>query len=257
MLEKIINRPVLAVIFFLIIILLGIFSFKNMTIGLVPNPEGGLSSMNIIYSWSGASPDMMLQKVLIPAESEIMKEVKGISKINSRATLNAGTLEVEFNRNIKMNFANLVLRERLNRLQNELPKSVRQPVISERIPENFEQSPLFRIGVYGKNFNIFTLKKLAEREIYPHLRAIPGIKEVNLSGGVEPEIEIRTNLKKLNRMNISVLEIQRKINEYFFTNHSLLLDKNSGEITLSLTESPKSIDELRNIYIKKYEKENI
>ncbi len=257
MIEKIIDRPVLAIIFFLIIILLGFYSFNNMTIGLVPDPEQGLPSLNIIYNWQGASPDMILQKVLIPAESEIMKEVKGISKISSRATLDRGTLEVEFNRSVKMNFANLVLRERLNRLQNELPKSVIPPVISERIPENFAQKPLFSIGVYGKDFNVFTLKKIAEREIYPHLRAISGIKEVDLQGGVEPEIEIRTNLDKLNRMNISIFDIQTKINQYFYTNQSILLNKNNGEITLSLTESPKSINELKKIYIKNFGKEKI
>lgn len=252
MISKIIDRPVLAVIFFSIIILLGAYSFNNMTIGLVPDPEQGHPSLNIIYNWQGASPDMILQKILIPAEAEIMKEVKGISKINSRATLDSGTLEVEFNRNVKMNFAQLVLRERLNRLQNELPRSVLTPNISERIPENFEQKPLFNIGLYGKNYNIYNLRKIAEKEIHPHLRAIPGVKEVNLQGGVEPQIQIRTNMRKLIKFSVTIFDIQAQINRYFFTNQSISFKKESGEITLSLTESPKDIQELQNIFIKNF-----
>ncbi len=252
MISKIIDRPVLAVIFFSIIMLLGIYSFNNMTISLVPDPEQGHPSLNIIYNWRGASPDMILQKVLIPAESEIMKEVKGISKINSRATLDQGTLEVEFNRNIKMNFAHLVLRERLNRLQNELPKSVLPPNISERIPEDFEQKPLFNIGVYGNNSNIYKLKKIAEKDIHPHLRAIPGVKEVNLQGGVDPQIQIRTNMTKLIKFNVSIFDIQNRINQFFYTNQSISFKKESGEISLSLTESPEKIQDLQNIYIKNF-----
>ncbi len=252
MITKIIDRPVLAVIFFTIIILLGTYSFNNMTIGLVPDPEQGHPQLNITYNWIGASPDMVLEKVLIPAESEIMKEVKGISKINSRAVLGRGTLEVEFNRNVKMNFAQLVLRERLNRLKNELPRSVLPPVISERIPEDFAQKPLFIIGVYGKNYNIFNLKKIAEKDIHPHLRAIPGVKEVNLQGGVDPQIQIRTNLNRLIKFNISIFDIQARINQYFFTNQSISFKKESGEITLSLTESPKDIIEIQNIFIKNF-----
>ncbi|MCK5222662.1 MAG: efflux RND transporter permease subunit, partial [Candidatus Aminicenantes bacterium] len=252
MISKIIDRPVLAVIFFSIIILLGAYSFNNMTIGLVPDPEQGHPSLNIIYNWQGASPDMILQKILIPAEAEIMKEVKGISKINSRATLDSGTLEVEFNRNVKMNFAQLVLRERLNRLQNELPRSVLTPNISERIPENFEQKPLFNIGLYGKNYNIYNLRKIAEKEIHPHLRAIPGVKEVNLQGGVEPQIQIRTNMRKLIKFSVTIFDIQAQINRYFFTNQSISFKKESGEITLSLTESPEDIQELQNIFIKNF-----
>ncbi|MCK5004031.1 MAG: efflux RND transporter permease subunit, partial [Candidatus Aminicenantes bacterium] len=252
MIGKIIDRPVLAVIFFSIIILLGAYSFNNMTIGLVPDPEQGHPSLNIIYSWQGASPDMILQKVLIPAEAEIMKEVKGISKINSRATLDSGTLQVEFNRNVKMNFAQLVLRERLNRLHSELPRSVRPPIISERIPDDFEQKPLFIIGIYGKNYNVYTLRKIAEKDIHPHLRAIPGVKEVNLQGGVDPQIQIRTNMRKLIKFGVSIFDIQGRIYQYFYTNQSISFKKESGEITLSLTESPESIQELQNIFIKNF-----
>ncbi|MEN8152993.1 MAG: efflux RND transporter permease subunit [Acidobacteriota bacterium] len=252
MISKIIDRPVLAIIFFSIIILLGAYSFNNMTIGLVPDPEQGLPSLNISYIWIGSSPDMMLEKVLIPAEAEIMKEVKGISKISSRAVMGSGTLTVEFNRNIKMNFAHLVLRERLNRLQNELPKSVRPPNISERIPDDFEQKPLFSIGIYGKNYNIYSLRKIAEKEIHPHLRSIPGVKEVNLEGGVEPQIQIRTNIRKLDKFSVSITDIQGKIYQYFFTNQSISFKKASGEITLSLSVSPENIQDIQNIFIKNF-----
>ncbi len=252
MITKIIDRPVLAIIFFSVIILLGSYSFNNMTIGLVPDPEQGLPSLNIVYDWRGASPDMILQRVLIPAEAEIMKEVKGISKISSRATLNSGSLQVEFNRNIKMNFAHLVLRERLNRLQNELPKSVNPPKITEKIPDDFEQKPLFNIGIYGKNYNVYNLRKIAEKEIHPHLRAIPGVKEVNLQGGVEPQIQIRTNMNKLIKFSVSIFDIQNQINKYFYTNQSISLKKDTGEITLSLTESPEKISELQDIFIKNF-----
>ncbi len=252
MISKIIDRPVLAIIFFSIIILLGAYSFNNMTIGLVPDPDQGNPSLSIMYYWYGASPDMILQKILIPAESEIIKEIKGISKINSRAILGRGTLEVEFNRNVKMNFAQLVLRERLNRLQNELPRSVLPPDILESIPEDFKLKPLFIIGVYGKNYTVFNLRKIAERDIHPHLRSIPGIKEVNLQGGVDPEISIRTSMRKLSLFGVSINDIQNKIYQYFYTNHSIQFKKETGEITLSLTESPKNINELKNIYIKKF-----
>jgi multidrug efflux pump subunit AcrB len=208
--EKIIDRPVLAVIFFIIIMLLGIYSFNNMTIGIVPDPEEGLPSLTVTYSWQGASPDIILQKVLIPAETEIMK-IKGVSKIKSRASLEWGTIEVEFNRKTKMNFANVVLRERLNRLQKDLHKSVILSSISERVPKKFKQRPLFRVGIYGKNYTIYNLKKIAEKEIRPYLRSIPGVESVDLQGGVDTEIKIQTDLDRLNKFEISIIDIQNKI----------------------------------------------
>ncbi len=151
--NKIIDRPVLAIIFFTIIILLGVYSFNHMTIGLVPDPDEALPSLIVQYRWQGVTPDVMLQKVLIPAETEIMK-VKGVAKLKSRATNGRGRLNVEFNRNVNMNFAHLVMREKLNRLQKDLPNAVLLTGISERIPDDFEQQPLFKIGIYGSGHNL-------------------------------------------------------------------------------------------------------
>ncbi|MCP4146857.1 MAG: efflux RND transporter permease subunit [bacterium] len=246
--EKIIDRPVLAVIFFTIIMLFGYYSYNNMTIELIPNPEDGLPSLTVTYDWLGVSPDVMLQKVLIPAENEIM-QVKGVSELKSRATNGSGTLTVDFTRNTKMNFAHLVLKERLNRLQNDLPDSVRLRGITERVPDNFEQQPLFRIGLYGKDLSLLQLRKIAERDIQPYLRAISGIESAELYGGVNPEIKILVKMAHLKKFNISILQIQQQISRYFYSRQSLSFIKESGEISLSLSENPERIMDVQNVLL--------
>ena len=76
--KKIIDRPVLAIIFFTIVILLGLYSLKNTPIELVPNED--LPALTVTYNWYGASPDNILKKILIPAEQEIM-QVRGVENI--------------------------------------------------------------------------------------------------------------------------------------------------------------------------------
>jgi len=248
--NKIIDRPVLAVIFFTIIILLGVYSFNHMTIGLVPDPDEELPSLIVQYIWQGVTPDVILQKVLIPAENEIMK-VKGVAKLKSRATSGQGQLNVEFNRNINMNFAHLVLREKLNRLQKDLPDAVLLADISERLPDDFEQHPLFKIGIYGSGLSVYQLRKIAERDIQPYLRAIPGIETAKLIGGVEPEVKIQTSISKLKKFDITIADIMMHIRQHFYSKQSLSFKKDAGEITLSLSESPEKITDLQHIFLKK------
>lgn len=248
--EKIIERPVLAVIFFTIIILLGVFSFNNMTIGLIPDPDEQLPSLTISYSWYGVSPDVILKEILIPAENEIM-QVKGVEKISSRATISTGTIKVEFNRNVKMNFAHLVLREKMNRLQRDLPPAIPLPSIQERVPDNFEQQPLMGIGIYAENYSVYQLKKVAERDIQPQLSAIPGVEEANLRGGVDPEIKINTSISKLKKYGLSIRDIYTQISRHFYSQQSVSFQKEGGEITLSLSESPDRISDIQNIFLKK------
>lgn len=248
MMEKIINRPVLAVIFFSIILLLGAYSLNNMTVELVPDPDRTLPVLSVNYSWPGVSPDVILQKVLIPAENEIMK-VKGVAKLKSNASSGNGQLEVEFNRNVNMKFASLVMRERLNRLQKDFSRSVSLPSIIEDVPDEFKRESLFQVGLYGDKMSIYQLRRLAEKEIVPYLKSISGVERVDLRGGVEPEIKINTRLDELKKYQISLDVISQRLSTHFFSKRSLSFKKDSGEITLSLTELPEDISEIQNIFL--------
>ena len=248
MMEKIIERPVMAVIFFIFIIIFGYYSFLYSPIETVPQAEGGLPTLYVTYLWQGASPDMILQKVLVPAEGEIT-QIKGLKKLKSRADQNQGQLELEFLRDTRMNFAEVELRERLNRLQRDLPRDVMNPMIQQNVPEEFEQRPLLQIGLYGERYSVYTIRKMAEKEIIPYLKSIPGLESVNLVGGVDPEIKIQTNMERLKKFSLDIRDIQAKIGETFFTNSSLTFTKDYAEISFSMTENPGKIQDIQNIVV--------
>jgi HAE1 family hydrophobic/amphiphilic exporter-1 len=216
---------------------------------MVPSLDDYLPSLQVSYSWYGASPLMILQKVLIPAEGAIM-ELKGIKKISSQAGTNSGTIQVEFSRDTKMNFAGVVLKERLNRLHNELPSQVSRPNISENLPDEFEKQEFMNIGVAG-DYSISTLRRVVEKEIYPYLKSISGIQNIDLTGGVEPEIKIRTDLDRLRQYNVSVSEISARLQTYFFTMQSASLTRHGNEITLTLSETAQNLGEIENLVLRK------
>jgi len=247
--RKIIERPVLATIFFIIVILFGVYSVRNTPIEMVPTLDSYLPSLNVTYAWPGASPLMILQKVLIPAEGAIM-ELKGIKNISSQAQVNYGTIKVEFSRNTKMNFAGVVLKERLNRLHNDLPTQVQRPDISENLPDEFEKLEFMNVGVAG-DYSIAALRRIVEREIYPYLKSIPGIQNIEMSGGVEPEIKIRTDLNRLKQYNLSVNLISSKLYQQFFTMPSTTLSNKGAEVTLTLSEIAQNIIEIESLVLVK------
>ncbi|MBW2410894.1 MAG: efflux RND transporter permease subunit, partial [Deltaproteobacteria bacterium] len=250
MIKNIIDRPVLASIFFIIVILLGAYSLKNTPIELVPDVEEGLPSLKVNYNWPGISPDVLMQKVLIPAEGEIM-DIQGVAKISSRALPGYGVIDVEFTRDTKMNFATVILSERLNRLQDRLPTQVMKPEVKPYVPEEFEKKAAIRFGVQGENLSIFALKKIVDKEITPSLRSVRGIEEIEVIGGVEPQIKIQTNIDKMKRFGVSIAMISQRIGKYYYTKKSVTITQKAGEITLSLSESPEEVLDLQEIVLKK------
>ncbi|MCK4764401.1 MAG: efflux RND transporter permease subunit [Candidatus Aminicenantes bacterium] len=249
MIKNIIERPVLATIFFVIVILLGAYSLKNTPIELVPDVEEGLPSLKVSYAWPGISPDVMMQKVLIPAEGEIM-DIQGVAKISSRALPGSGLLDVEFSRDTRMNFATVILSERLNRLQDTLPTQVMKPNVKPFVPDEFEKKPALEFGVHGENLSIFALKKIVDKEITPFLRSIRGIEEIEVHGGVEPQIKIQTDIDKMKRFDVSIALINRRIRDYYYTKKSVTMTQKGGEITLALSESPGAVLDLQEIVLK-------
>ncbi len=248
--RTIINKPVLATIFFVIVIVFGFYSLQNTPIELVPDPDQKLPSLKVRYNWYGATAEMMLKRVMLPAEEEIMS-IKGVKKITSNAARDRCTITVEFSRSTKMNFAAVVLSERLNKLRKSLPSQVSRPFVENYVPEEFEKSSFFRIGVYG-DMTIYLLKQKVDKEIVPHLKAINGVDDVTTNGGVDPEIKINTDLAKLQLFNITIDQILSRIRNYFYSKQSVTLKKTGNEITLSITESPDRIEELRDIVLRKY-----
>jgi len=247
--KQIIERPTFAVIFFAIVVLLGAVSFfKTPPIELVPDAE--LPELTVSYRWAGASPDLILRKVLMPAEEEIV-QIKGVSKITSDAFVDRGSIKVEFTRDTRMNFAEVLLSERLNKLQKSLPQQVQKPRVTTYKPREFEQKPLLTIGVLAKNYSIFSLRKIAEKEVEPYLKSIPGVDDVDLLGGVEPEIKIRTNQNKLKKLGISIWFIYQKIYENFYSIQSIALKKDAKEITLTLSRNPQTIQDIQEILVTK------
>ncbi|MCP4213316.1 MAG: efflux RND transporter permease subunit, partial [bacterium] len=100
-----------------------------------------------------------------------------------------------------------------------------------------------------EKYSVYHLRKIAETEIQPHLRAISGVESVRLYGGVDPEIKIRTNMEKMKNLGVTLSFINAQIYRYFYTKQSVSFKKDGGEITLKLSETPENIGELQNILL--------
>lgn len=244
--EKLVNRPVLVSIVFILVVIFGVISFQKTPIEL--KPDENVPRLSIIYSWQEATPELILKEVLIPAEGAIM-ELKGISNMESAARRGKAEIELEYTRDTDMDFAEVLLKEALNRLQKELPREVERPIIRSDVPDEFERKPLLQVGIYGES--IFKLRKIARNEIIPYLNGISGIDSVDLWGGVPPQIKISTDLDTLKKFNVSIWEITQNLSRDFFTKPSISLKREGKEISLSLTRDPGELKNIENIVIKK------
>ena len=120
-----IHRPVAVTMAYAAVAALGVFSWKNIPIELLPDTQ--LPRLTVVAGWRGASPETVEAFLTSPLEA-VVQQVKGVERIVSdsfdREGMGQAQLAVEFARGTDMDFARLELSERIATLEEHLPPGV-------------------------------------------------------------------------------------------------------------------------------------
>lgn len=247
MFRWIIEKPVLSGMLFVSILVLGVYSLKNTPVELVP--EEKLPSLTITDFWYGASPDMILEKLALPIEEQI-SGIKGVEKVKTSCMENQLKMDVEFSRGTNMEFAYLLVKERLNRVKKNLPPDARLSLdVKPFVPKEFEKKPFLSVAIFSK-LPLQSIRNIAEREFLPRLKGIYGVSHVELWGGAEPEIKVILDPQKMKLYGVGIYNVYSAISRNFYTLTSISIKRTGGEVTLSLSSAATSTADIENIPIR-------
>ena len=127
-----VKKPYTVVVGVVLIIILGVVSFSNMTVDLLP-------SMNLPYaivmtSYIGASPEEVEQIVTRPVE-QTMATVSNIKTVQSISNENSSTVVLEFDQTANMDSVTIEMRESLDQIRGYWPEAVSNPIIMKLNPD--------------------------------------------------------------------------------------------------------------------------
>ncbi|MDX2431582.1 MAG: efflux RND transporter permease subunit, partial [Bacteroides sp.] len=226
-----------------VIILLGIFSYKNLPKELFPEIVMPTVLVQTVYP---GNPPLDIENLITrPIEKEV-ESVKGIKEITSTSTQDASLILVEFNTDVDIKVAIQDVKDAVDKAKSELPNDLLQDPLVEDI--DFSEFPIININLSG-DFSIEELKNHAEY-LEDMIESIPEISKVEIRGVDEREIKVNVDLLKLESYELTFDDIEFAISQ---ENVSI----SGGEIKLGDTRRSvrtigefQSIDELKNIIIK-------
>jgi multidrug efflux pump subunit AcrB len=120
-----IQRPISVIVGIVLVVLFGALSVVDLPIQLTPDIATPTISVSTV--WPGAAPVEIETEILEPQE-EVLKNVQGLTRMESSASMNSGSITLEFE-------VDTVIEEALVRVTNKLsqvssyPDSVREPVV--------------------------------------------------------------------------------------------------------------------------------
>lgn len=240
-----IERPVLAMILFAGVLILGIYSLSNSSIELVPDEK--LPALSISANWYGASAEMVLQRIALPIEEEVMG-IKWTSKVETQCDEGFCTVRAEFSRGADMNFVYVLLKERMNKLRERLPAQVGLPRVLAYEPDEFKKKPFFTVSLFG-DASVFTTRNRVEREVAPLLRSIPGLQGVEITGGVPMAVRISTDMERMKALGIDTGSLLRALALSFYSVVSVTARDHGKEIALALANPAQDVSDLEKVVV--------
>ncbi|NTU53039.1 MAG: efflux RND transporter permease subunit [Chlorobiaceae bacterium] len=238
-----IERPTLVVVLFLILAILGVFSYRQLQYELLPRMSTPFVTIATVYS--GASPDEIETSVTKPVE-EAVSAIEKISAINSSSQEGISLVTIEFSSDADIKIALQDVQRKVNEARGELPDGIKEPVVSRFA---IDELPVLRLGATS-NLSDTAFYELLKDEIKPALSNISGVGQVGIMGGREREIRVNIDQGRLESFGLTLgdlLEAVGKANLDFPTGSVEAPDR---KFVVRLAGKFKSLDELKNLVVR-------
>ncbi len=244
MIRLAIRRPVAVAMTYFAVALLGVAAWQNLPVELYPDTSFPRLAVNV--AWPGASPETMEAFATAPVEAAI-QQVKGVEKITSTSREGTAQIDVEFSRDVDMEFVRMELSERLSVVEEDLPAGVQPIRVQPWIPREFAedlQRPLLRYTFTGP----LLLEALAthlEDVVVPEIMQVDGVSFVQVAGGRNRLLEIELNRDRINALGLTPQQVTRSIQELDLVREAGAIRDGEREWTLTIRNRPAAAEDLR------------
>jgi hydrophobic/amphiphilic exporter-1 (mainly G- bacteria), HAE1 family len=196
-----IRQPVLTTMLMAALVVLGIFSFRRLSID--EYPDVSIPIVSIRTAYPGASPEAVEREVTRPIE-EAINTIEGIDLVTSTSQEGVSVVIAEFDLDADGNVAAEDVRARLDRIRRELPEESEAPVV-----EKFDPSakPIVSLGLFSAEVPVRELTTHAEEVLKPRLEAVPGVASVESVGGLEREIRVELDPARMEALGVSTEQV--------------------------------------------------
>ena len=242
--ETTVNRPVLAIVISLFLIILGLVSYDKLSIREYPDIDKPVVTVSTIYR--GASAEIMERDVTQILEDSI-SGISDIKEIRSESQNEFSSIKIEFNLSRDMDSAANDVREKVGRALSKLPRNADQPRVSK---SDTDARAVMWIGFSSNQLTSIELNDYLDRNVIDRLSILPGVASITIGGERKYAVRVWLNPDEMSARNITVNDVIASINRENVEKPAGRLDSTNRELDLQMTSKLSSISEFKNLLIK-------
>lgn len=238
-----IRRPVPTIVLFLILTVVGWFSFIQL--GIDTNPNIDVPAVSITVTQPGAGPAELESQVT----KEIEDAVAGLGNIdNIISTVNDGVSEttIEFVLGTDSDRATNDVRNAVAQIRQNLPQDINEPIV-QRL--EFAGGPIMTYAVVAERRTVADLSNLVDETISRALLSVKGVAQIRRIGGVDREIRVDLDPTRLQALGITATQINDQIRALNINLPGGRAELGGSEQSIRTLGSAPSVEVLKNYQI--------
>jgi len=200
-----IRNPVPSIVLFMAMTLAGIVSFMRMEVQAQPDIDFPAAAVSI--SQPGAAPSELENQVTQKVEAAV-RSVNGIEELRSSITEGNSTTEIQLAIGTPIDRAVDDIREAISRIRSELPEGILEPQI---IRADTTEQPIASFAAKTTDLSLERLSWYVDNTVARELLSVPGLANVERTGGVNREIRVILDPTRLQTYGVTAAQVNAQL----------------------------------------------
>ncbi|HEY8401183.1 MAG TPA: efflux RND transporter permease subunit [Cytophagaceae bacterium] len=200
-----INRPVLATVLSIIILIFGVIGFTFLGVREFPSVDPPV--VTVTTNYTGANADIIESQITEPLEESI-NGISGIRSLTSVSSDGRSTITVEFNLGIDMADAANDVRDRVSRAVRNLPQDADPPIV---VKSDADAGAILSVTLQSDKRNLLELTEIGNNIFKERLQTIPGVSEIRIWGEKKYAMRLLIDPAKLSAYRLTPLDVRNAL----------------------------------------------
>lgn len=231
----------MTILLYLMVIVFGFYSFSTLPLALMPSME--IPAAIVYATYPGAGPEDIEQQVTKPLESAVAG-LSGLDTLQSTSSENMSMVIIQFTDSTNLDDAMTDLRDKVSQVKSQLPDDASDPTV---MSIDIDSMPVVQVALRGSD--LAALQSIAEDDISPALERLDGVASVDISGGYEDEVAVKTNAARLKGYNLTITSVAQQLGADNMAIPGGDLDNGSQTLSVRTDGEYSSLNDVKNALI--------
>ena len=239
-----VKRPVFATVLILSLTVIGAFSFTRLSVDRFPKID--FPTITVTTIQPGAAPEQIETEITDKIE-EGVNTISGIDDLRSISSEGISQVIISFLLDKDTDTAAQEVRDRVNSVLPQLPKTIQQPRVEKMDPD---AAPVLSLALSAKNQPVKDITEYADKVLRRKIESVNGVGQVVILGGRQRQINIWLDSDRLRGYNLTVTDVSRALQAQNIEIPGGRVDQGPQSVTLRTRGRVQTVAEFNDIVIR-------